>query len=130
MNHDAAASQVRPLALRLPEAYEEEAWVGTRWRVRGRTFAHVLPLEGGWPPAYAAAVGSDGPLVVLMFRSGGEELDVLRHSGPPWFAPPWRQDEVGLVVDGGTDWGEVAELVTDSYCVLAPKRLVALVEHP
>jgi len=28
------------------------------------------------------------------------------------------------------DWGEVAELVTESYCVLAPKKLVALVERP
>jgi hypothetical protein len=29
-----------------------------------------------------------------------------------------------------TDWDEVAELVTDSYCLLAPQRLVARVARP
>ena len=51
-------------AWRLPEAYEEQAWVGTRWRVGTRTFAHVLAVDSGWPPAYARAAGSDGPLTV------------------------------------------------------------------
>jgi hypothetical protein len=29
-----------------------------------------------------------------------------------------------------TDWNEIDELVTDSYCTLAPKKLVARVERP
>jgi hypothetical protein len=29
-----------------------------------------------------------------------------------------------------TDWAEVAELVTESYCFLAPKKLLALVDRP
>ncbi|MCW2798958.1 MAG: hypothetical protein JWQ70_430, partial [Aeromicrobium sp.] len=33
--------RLRPICLGLPEAYEEPAWTGTRWRVRTRTFAHV-----------------------------------------------------------------------------------------
>jgi hypothetical protein len=37
---------------------------------------------------------------------------------------------VGVVLDAGVDWGEVAELVTESYCVLAPKKLVELVDRP
>jgi hypothetical protein len=28
------------------------------------------------------------------------------------------------------DWHEVAELVTESYCILAPNKLAALVERP
>jgi hypothetical protein len=71
---------LRAMCLGLPQVVEERAWVGTRWRVAGRTFAHVLVVADGWPPAYAAAVGSAGPLTVLMFRSGGEELDALRHA--------------------------------------------------
>jgi hypothetical protein len=35
-----------------------------------------------------------------------------------------------MVLDGETDWDEVQEIVTESYCVLAPKKLVALVERP
>lgn len=114
----------------LPEAREEQAWVGTRWRVGTKTFAHVLTIDAGWPPAYARAAGSDGPLVVLMFRSSGGELAALRNAGPPFFAPVWRADEVGIMLADQVDWDEVQELVTESYIALAPKRLRALVERP
>jgi hypothetical protein len=123
-------AEVRAICLGLPEAYEEEAWVGMRWRVRKRTFAHVLTIDAGWPPAYALAAGDDGPLCVMTFRSRGDELEALRHTGRPFFAPRWRGDEVGVVLDDGTDWGEVAELLTDSYCAQAPKALAAQVNRP
>ena len=122
--------RLRSVCLRLPEAHEEEAWVGTRWRVRTRTFAHVLVVDAGWPPAYARAAGSDGPITVLTFRSSGAELDQLRHRGRPFFAPPWRADEVGVVLDAGVEWEEIQQLVTESYCALAPKRLRDLVARP
>jgi len=105
-------AELRAVCLRLPEVYEEPAWVGTRWRVRTRTFAHVLVVAAGWPPAYARAAGTDGPVTVLMFRSAGTELDVLRGVGAPFFAPVWRADEVGMVLGPDVDWGEVAELIT------------------
>jgi hypothetical protein len=44
-------AKLRSVCIGLPEAYEEEAWVGTRWRIRKRTFAHVLMADSGWPPA-------------------------------------------------------------------------------
>jgi len=34
------------------------------------------------------------------------------------------------VTDGPVIGGEVAELVTESYCVVAPKKPVALVDRP
>jgi hypothetical protein len=37
---------------------------------------------------------------------------------------------VGIVFDVGVDWDEIAELLTESYCVLAPKKLVELVDRP
>ena len=122
--------RLRPVCMALPDAFEEPAWVGIRWRVRTRTFAHVLRVDSGWPPAYARAAGNDGPLTVLMFRSSGPELDVLRRSGRPFFAPPWRDDEVGMVLGADTDWDEVAELLTESYCTQAPRSLAARVERP
>jgi hypothetical protein len=42
----------------------------------------------------------------------------------------WGRDAVGMVLDDDTDWDEVGELVTDSFCVMAPKKLVALVDRP
>jgi hypothetical protein len=114
----------------LPEVYEEEAWVGRRWRIGKRTFAHVLVIDSGRPAAYARAAATTGPSTVLMFRSSGAELVALREGGRPFFAPVWRTDEVGVSLDEGVDWEEVAELITESYCVLAPKALVALVRRP
>jgi hypothetical protein len=120
---------LRRVCLALPEAYEERAWVGTRWRIRGRTFAHVLAITAGWPPAYARAAATEGPAVALTFRSTPPELDALRAARTPFFAPPWRGDEVGLLIDDGTDWDDVAELLTESYCAQAPRKLVASIER-
>jgi hypothetical protein len=35
-----------------------------------------------------------------------------------------------MVLDAAVDWDEVAELLTESYCVLAPKKLGELVDRP
>jgi hypothetical protein len=123
-------ARLRAICGRLPEVQEEQAWVGTRWRVRKQTFAHVLTIDGGWPPAYAQAARTDGPACVLTFRARGEELAVLRLAPEPFFKPVWFDDIVGLRLDDATDWIEVAELVTESYCALAPQRLVARVDRP
>jgi hypothetical protein len=123
-------AELRSVCLGLPEAYEEPAWVGTRWRIRTRTFAHVVTVDAGWPSAYARAIGSSGPLSVVTFRAAGPELELLSRAGPPFFHPPWAPDVVGMVLGADVDWGEVAELLTDSYCVMAPKRLAALVGPP
>jgi hypothetical protein len=133
MNDDVTpdiVARLRSICLPLPEAYEETAWVGTRWRIRKRTFAHVLSVSDGWPPAYARAARTDGPVTVVMFRSSGAELGTLRHAGHPFFGPPWRSDEVGMAFGGDVDWSEVAELLTESYCLLAPRRLAAAVPRP
>ena len=123
-------TKLRSLCLALPETSEEQAWVGTRWMIRKKNFAHVLHIDSGWPPAYVRAAGSDGPLTVMTFRSSGPELEALSRAGPPFFKPVWWTDIVGLVLDDRTDWEEVGELVTESYCLLAPKKLVEQVPRP
>jgi hypothetical protein len=52
------------------------------------------------------------------------ELGTLRAAGHPFFAPVWRADEVGMALDADVDWKEVAELLTESYSVLAPRALL------
>ena len=123
-------ARLRALCLDLPEAYEEPAWVGTRWCVKKRTFAHIATVEDGWPPAFARIAETDGPCTVLIFRSEGEELEVLQQAGPPYLDAGWGRDAVGLFIDDGTDWEEVAELLVESYCVMAPPTLAALVDRP
>lgn len=122
-------SVVRAVCSGLPETVEESAWTGIRWRVRNRTFAHVLVVEPGRPAAFAEAAGVTAPATVLTFRSEAPELEVLLRSGPPFFAAPWGEDTVGMLVDGA-DHHELEELLTDSYCVLAPRKLAESVDRP
>ncbi len=125
---DEILARLRLVCLDLPEAYEVEAWAGTRWMVAKKNFAHVLMIDAGWPPAYARAAGSDGTLCVLTFRISAVATGALRFERSPFFRPVWWPNIVGLVLDANTDWDEVAALLSKSYCVLAPKKLAALVD--
>jgi hypothetical protein len=107
----------------------EAAWVGTRWMVARKNFAHVLMIDGGWPPAYAKAARNDGPVCVLTFRLPRPMLQAPRFKRHPFFRPVWFPNIAGMVLDGDTDWDDVAALLIESYCVLAPKKLVSLVER-
>ena len=77
------------ICLALPDAYQEQAWVGTRWRVRTRTFAHVLTIEREWPPAQrrcdgrARATRSQAP-----FATDG--CHGPQRSWPPRQGQEWR----------------------------------------
>lgn len=104
--------------------------MGVRWRVRKRTFAHVLTVDPDHQMAYARAAGTDEPVCVLTFRSPVDEIQSLVAGGHPFFKPGWGADVLGLVVDDGLDWDELAELLTESYCRLAPRKLVARVAPP
>ena len=127
---DDIVEPLREICLGLPGAYEEQAWVGTRWRVRGRTFAHVLTVDPDHHAAYARVTGGDQPVPLLTFRVPPDELDALVAGGPPYFRGSWGRDVVVLVLHDDIDWTEIAELMTESYCVLAPKKLVAQVRRP
>ena len=126
----ATVARLGDCCLRLPEVVEEPAWVGTRWRIRQRTFAHVLPLVDGRPPSYAIAAGIEGPAVVLTFRITAAERELFTQLGPPYWAVRWGRDVGGLVLGPESDWREIGELVTESYCLLAPRRLSSQVARP
>ena len=104
-------------------AFEQPAGVGVRGRGRPRTFAHVITIDQGWPPAYVRAAGTDGPAVVLTFESSGDELEALSRVGHPFFKPPWRATVVGMLLDRDVDWAEIGELITESHRhQAAPRR--------
>jgi hypothetical protein len=115
-------------ALALPEAYEEDAWTGVRWRIRAKTFAHVMVAQEGYESSFRDITGIVDPTTVLTFRSSGDELLALVHAGLPFYRPPWSTTIIGMVLDDATDWTEVAELVTESYRFCAPQRLVRLLD--
>ena len=114
---DGLTGRVRERCGDLPDADEEAAWAGTRWRVRNRTFAHVIGVES-----------DDGERSnVLVFRAPEEDIEVYRNAGHPFFVLGWGRSAIGLVLDDDTDWDEVGQLAVESFCVQAPKKLAALV---
>lgn len=122
----AMLARLRSICSGLEGVKEEQAWTGTRWVVRGRTFAHVLTVDGGKPPAYARAAGTDGPATVLTFRTSDALDDALRTAGPPFFHAPWgtrwSAHVVGVVLGPCTDWGQLALLLQESWSLLAPRK--------
>ena len=111
-------ARLRSVCLGLPESVEKQAWAGTQWRIRDRMYAHVLTVDF-----------VDGPVTVMTFRSSGPELDALRDAGHPFFRAAWGANLVGMVLDADVNWDEVTELVIESYCVLAPRKLVRQIER-
>lgn len=118
--------RVRSICLALPETYEEPAWIGTRWRVRKRTFAHVVTIEEDGPASFRSASDVEGEATVITFRATHEEREALVSQGKPFYYAGWGRDAMGMLLDEETDWAELAELLTDSFCVLAPQKLIAV----
>lgn len=113
------ADIVRRLAAileRLPECTEHDAWTGVAWKTRGATVAHVFGGEDG--------------LVRVTFRAEPDEVEALQHLGPRYFKTSWGSNVVGVVLDQQSDWDELTELLTDSYCVQAPQSLAEQVSRP
>ncbi|TNC48108.1 MmcQ/YjbR family DNA-binding protein [Mumia zhuanghuii] len=108
--------RLREVLSALPSCTEEDAWVGVRWRVGSATVAHVFGGEDG--------------LFRITFRAEAEELMAFERLGPPYFRGEWGENVVGMLLDERTDWGELAELLVDAYCIQAPARLAARVERP
>jgi hypothetical protein len=108
------AARIRAACAHLPEAYEEHPFGGHRWRIRGLTLADLRARD------------VDGqPLTYVTFHAR-EELEPLIATGHPFY-PGWGGGLVAMVLtdDEETDWEDVRELLTESYCLLAPKKLVA-----
>lgn len=122
--------RLRPICRGLPETYEEPAWIGVRWRIRQRTFAHVYTPDVERQPSYARLRTDGEAPTVMTFRVPVEDLLGLTAGGFPFFRAPWGHNVAGVVLGDHTDWTEIAELVADSYCEMAPKFLVARVAVP
>lgn len=111
-------ARARKICLAFPESEESEAPLGVGFRIRRRLFAHLFSI----------ATPEDDHVTMLVCRADPEEREVLREIGHPFFIPRSGRDRVGVLIDDNTDWTEVAELVTESYRILAPKKLAAIVD--
>ena len=113
---DAWVRRLAAIIGRFPETTQERAWVGTCWRVRRATIAHVF--------------GGEDQRFRITFRADPSEVLAFEHLGPPYFRASWGANVVGMILDRHTDWTELAELLTDSYCLQAPAQLAERVARP
>ena len=116
-------TRLRKLCLALPEAHEVEAWGEPTFRVRNKLFAMYADANnhhgGGRPAAWCKAAPVNQELVV---RAQPE-----RYFVPPYVGPSgW----IGVYLDGGADWSELADLLRDGYLLAAPTKLRALLDAP
>lgn len=107
-------ARLRTVIKALPETTEVEAWGSPTWRA-GKMFAmyeekmHGLDRIAVW---IKAAPGNNEIMVTT---------DPKRFFIPPYVGPGgW----VGVRLDGKVDWDELADLLSDGYRLVAPKRLL------
>jgi hypothetical protein len=112
-------ARVRAACLALPEAFEQQAWGTPTFRVRKRIFAmfasapthHGRGRDGLW---CAAPVGVQQMLV--------------RAEPDKFYVPPYVgvKGWIGITLDAVDD-DELRSLAVQSFCIIAPKKLQALV---
>jgi hypothetical protein len=113
--------RVRAICMALPETTE---------RIDKWAFAYEIRKK---PIAFLAApADADGnPVTVIALKADPDERRALVETGHPYFAAgggAGAAPRLGLVLDDATDWDELRELITDSYRLLAPKKLSALLD--
>jgi hypothetical protein len=117
--------RTRAMCLALPEVTVrvDDSLVPARstaysFDIRRRSFCLLVAQED--------SAGQPVPLLVL--RADPVEREALLASGYPFFASRAGRDRIVVVLNDRTDWAEIGELVIQSYRVLAPKKLIALLE--
>jgi hypothetical protein len=117
MNDD-QLSRVRGICLSLPEAVEQEAWGEPTFRVRKKIFA-----------MFASSTNHHGRGVESLWcnaPTGIQEL-LVRTDPDIYFAPPYVGPKgwIGIRLQA-VDSAVLRDLVVQSYCMIAPKKLQAL----
>ena len=111
-------ARVREICLALPEATEKSfgGHTSPAFRVRDKMF--VMIGEDRTAMTFKAAAGVQEALV-------GDDPE-------RFYVPPYVGSKgwVGTRLDVDQDWDEIAELLVDSYRLIAPKRLAALADVP
>jgi hypothetical protein len=113
----AALDRLRTICLAFPEVTERPSHGAPTWFVRDKS-AFVTLWEHGHHD-------NDFPHLWCAAPPGAQEE--LRLAAPDrFFRPPYvgHRGWLGVRLDVPVDWTEIAELCTDAYRVIAPKRLL------
>ena len=121
MSEDRRLLRLTKVCLALPESSRELAGRHARFHVRDKTFAWYLDDHHG-----------DGIVSVSCKMALDENRELAALDPARFYLPAYMAHRgwIALRLDAGKiDWSEVAELVADSYRLVAPKRLAALVSR-
>ena len=117
--------RVSALCLALPEVTVRFDQSRVEWRsaaysfdVRRRSFCLLI--------ATADTSGTAVPRIVL--RVHPDDRDTLVSIGHPYYPSRAGPDRVAVLLTSDTDWTEIGELITESYRLLAPKKLAATLD--
>ena len=114
---EVALKRMQAIVARLPDVEQSDNPPGCYFLVRRKIFAQV-----------ATVIDHGRPVTMVAFRPDPGERDALLAIGHPYFSRgPWddRLGRIAILVEAATNWDEITELVTDSYRLVAPKKLVA-----
>jgi hypothetical protein len=112
--------RLRAICLALPEATEKQAWGYPTFRVRDRLFAMYMHDHHG-----------DGRIALWCNAPPGDQELLIRTDPDLYFVPPYvgPRGWVGVHLNKVRDWSLVADLVREGYRLVAPKRLVRLLDE-
>ncbi|BAL90680.1 hypothetical protein AMIS_54600 [Actinoplanes missouriensis 431] len=114
--------RVRAICLRLPEAAERPSHGAPAFFVRDRRQFVML-----WPDGHH---DHDFPHLWCAAPPGAQE-ELIAADPARFFRPPYvgHRGWLGVRLDAGPDWTEIAELCTDAFRTVAPKSLVTRLEE-
>jgi hypothetical protein len=114
-------TRLRKLCLALPEAHEVEAWGTPTFRVRNKMFAMYASADTH------AGRGRNGAWIKA---APGDQERMVRAAPQCFFVPPYVGPSgwVGVWLNGEVGWEDVAEFLRDGYRLVAPKRLLDLLD--
>jgi hypothetical protein len=116
MDEDAALTRIRKICLGLPETSERLSHGAPTFFVRGkRAFTMVLSNHHG-----------DGRFAIWCAAPDGMQTVLVEADPERFFVPPYvgHRGWLGVRLDRGLDWGELAGIVEDAYAEVAPSKLV------
>jgi hypothetical protein len=110
-------ARVRRLSMALPEATEQEAWGEPTFRVKKRLFVMFVDNHH-----------QDGRVAVWCNAPIGLQEMLVRDDPETYFVPPYVgvKGWIGIILDRVDD-DVLREHLVESYCMVAPKKLQALV---
>jgi len=116
-----ALERLRTLCLALPETSERPSHGAPSFFIRGKTCFLVLHDDHH----------GDGRFAVWCAAEPGAQEALVAGDPERFFRPPYvgHRGWLGVMLHGDVDWDDVAGIVEDAYCAVAPRTLLDALER-